>query len=146
MEKLEIYTDPDFTLEIDKSCITAIWQSEYKFSTIFDEEFNKIWKDKFGNIIENGISVDSPIYSDEYGRIETGRTLWSEFWDELQSPNHILLIVYEIYVDTDNSAVSTSFSDVDYYLINTEKVTELLYEDFQANEAWIKQKFQVKTP
>jgi|GEM_PF-4241043 len=145
MEKLEIFTDPDFRLKIDKSCITAYWDFGFCCYRIFDEEFNKIWNDKFGKLNEESLPLGSTIYFDKYSKIEIGNASWFEFWDELQSPNHILLIVYEIYVDTDNSEVSTSFSDVDYYLINTEKVTELLNEDFQANEAWIKSKFQIKT-
>lgn len=82
---------------------------------------------------------------DGHSKIKIGNASWFEFWEELQSPDHILLVVYDIFVETDNSAVSSNFTYVVYYLINTEKVTEKLSEDFQANEAWIKQKFQVKS-
>lgn len=144
MEKLEIFLDPDFTLEIDKSCIAAFWDSEFNYCRIFDEEFNKVWNDKFGKLNEESNLLGETIYFDEYSKIIIGNATWFEFWEELQSPDHILLVVYEIFVDTDNSAVSSNFSYVDYYLINTHKVAELLKEDFQADEDWIKQKFQVK--
>lgn len=145
MEKLEIFIDPDFTFKIDDSCISALWDFYFNYYNIFDEEFNIIWNDKFVKLNEESNTLGETINFDGHSKIKIGNASWFEFWEELQSPDHILLVVYDIFVETDNSAVSSNFSYVVYYLLNTEKVTEKLSEDFQANEAWIKQKFQVKS-
>lgn len=141
MEKLEIFTDPDFTLEIDKSCILTFWEFNYTNVEIYDEEFEEIWNQLVGDDIAEGFQLDETLYADENREIETGYTLWTQFWERVQSQfnNHILLEVHDILDSNDE------LSEFWYcYLINTHKVAELLKEDFQADEDWIKQKFQVK--
>lgn len=145
METLEIQTEPGFTIVIDKSCVLSFWEVNYTNVEIFDKEFEEIWNQLVGDDIEQGFTLDETLYTDESGEIETGYTLWTKFWERVESPDHILLEMNETFIDADNNLVENGLSNSIWYcyLINKHYVTELLNEDFQADAEWIKQKFQV---
>lgn len=141
METLKIMLDPGYEFPLDKSFVLAFWEFNYTNVEIFDTEFKEIWNQLVGDDIAEGFQLDETLYADENSEIETGYTLWTQFWERVQSQfnNHILLEVHGLLGSNDE------LSEVWYcYLINTHKVAELLKEDFQADEDWIKQKFQVK--
>jgi hypothetical protein len=140
MEKLEIYLEEGYTLKFDQSFIAAYWGTEDD-PRIFDSEFEEIWNDLLGDHIREGFTLNTPLYSDENCEHPTGETMWSKFWDKVNSPNHILLEVYEPYD-------APWFDEKTYleftYLINKLRISEQVGEDFQADPEWIKSRFQVK--
>jgi len=146
MEILKIQTDLGFTVEIDKSCILSFWEFNYTNVEIYDEEFEEIWNQLVGDDIAEGFQLDETLYADENREIETGYTLWTKFWERVQSPNLILLEIQEplpVYND-EVEKHDEGYFDNYWLLVHKDKMAELVHEDFQQNAEWIKQKFQVK--
>jgi hypothetical protein len=146
MEKLEIYLEEGYSLKIDKSCILALWEFNYTNVEIYDTEFEKTWNQLVGDDIAEGFQLDEILYTDESREIETGYTLWTQFWERVQSPDLILLEVQEP-LPVNNAEVEKYVEGnfVDYwFLVHKVKMAELVHEDFQQNAEWIKLKFQVK--
>lgn len=142
MEKLEIYLDESSDFSIDNSCILAFWEIDPSKPQVYDTEFEKVWNYFFSNITEEDFSLDSPLYFDENCEHETGYTSWNYFWENIENDNCILI---EVNVPHNNNWDNETIYLWHAYFINKLKISELLGEDFQANEEWIKSKFQLKT-
>ncbi len=131
---------------MDKSFVLAFWEFNYTNVEIFDTEFEEIWNQLVGDDIAEGFQLEETLYANESREIETGYTLWTQFWERVQSPNLILLEIQKP-IPVNNAEVEKYVEGnfVDYwFLVHKVKMAELVHEDFQQNAEWIKLKFQVK--
>jgi hypothetical protein len=131
---------------LDKSFVLAFWEFNYTNVEIFDTEFEEIWNQLVGDDIAEGFQLEETLYANESREIETGYTLWTQFWERVQSPNLILLEIQKP-IPVNNAEVEKYVEGnfVDYwFLVHKVKMAELVHEDFQQNAEWIKLKFQVK--